>query len=92
MLLPPNPWFLTPRHCRPLSIVSTMTDPASLLDLIGQYPVLATLSSYLSTIDLLHLGLAARRAHALILGSPEVFEVLKRQCLCDGRGLPTLSR
>lgn len=70
-----------------LSHISAMTKPASLLGLIGQYPVLAALASYLSTVDLLHLGLTARRAHALVLASPEVFAVLKRQCLCDGRGL-----
>lgn len=64
-----------------------MSTQASLPDLVGQKPILVTLASYLSTVDLLHLGLSVRRCHALILGSPEVFDVLKRQCLCDGEGL-----
>ncbi|KAI2777150.1 hypothetical protein F4815DRAFT_482144 [Daldinia loculata] len=58
-----------------------------LLDLIGQYPVLTTISKYLSTLDLFHLGLTCRRSHAYILSSAKVFEVLRRNCLCDGRGL-----
>lgn len=63
------------------------TNPTSILDLIGHYPVLAALASYISTVDLVHLGVTGRRAHALVLASPAVFAVLKRQCLCDGRGL-----
>lgn len=63
-----------------------MTTP-SILNLLSQHPILLELSSYLSTLDLFHLALASRYCHSLILGSPRLFEVLKRQCLCDGRGL-----
>ncbi|KAI1409527.1 hypothetical protein F5Y13DRAFT_193282 [Hypoxylon sp. FL1857] len=61
--------------------------PLTLLDLIGQYPILTTLASYLSTLDLFHLGLTCRDYHAHILSSAKVFEVLQRDCLCDGHGL-----
>ncbi|KAI1475093.1 hypothetical protein F4774DRAFT_398384 [Daldinia eschscholtzii] len=59
----------------------------TLLDLIGQYPILTTIASYVSTLDLYSLGLSCRKFHAYILSSPEVFDVLRRDCLCDGRGL-----
>ncbi|KAI1499730.1 hypothetical protein F5X99DRAFT_410774 [Biscogniauxia marginata] len=58
-----------------------------LSDLIGQYLVLETLASYLSTLDLFHLGLTCRDHHACILSSTKVFQALRRDCLCDGRGL-----
>ncbi|KAI2618535.1 hypothetical protein GGS26DRAFT_380098 [Hypomontagnella submonticulosa] len=58
-----------------------------LLDLITQYPILTTLASYLSTLDLFHLALTSRTHHAPILSSPSVFAVLRRDSLCDGRGL-----
>ncbi|KAI1394305.1 uncharacterized protein F4822DRAFT_44831 [Hypoxylon trugodes] len=58
-----------------------------LSDLIGQYPILTTIASYLSSVDLLHLGLACRDFHALILSSTKGFEALRRDCLCDGSGL-----
>ncbi|KAI0382293.1 hypothetical protein F5Y04DRAFT_253418 [Hypomontagnella monticulosa] len=58
-----------------------------LLDLINQYPILTTLASYLSTLDLFHLGLTSHAFHSPILSSPSVFAVLRRDCLCDGRGL-----
>lgn len=82
--------IVRPRDLFPLpsTQVSKMTtNPTSLLDLIGQYPVLEALASYLSTVDLVRLGATGRRAHALVLASPDVFAVLKRQCLCDGQGL-----
>lgn len=59
----------------------------SILNLLSQHPILSALSGYLSTLDLFHLGLTSRYCHALVLGSPQLFDVLKRQCLCDGRGL-----
>ncbi|KAI2468754.1 hypothetical protein F4781DRAFT_249452 [Annulohypoxylon bovei var. microspora] len=61
--------------------------PHVLLDLVGQYPVLESLSSYLSTLDLFHLGLTCRDYHAHILSSTKVFEALRRRSLCDGREL-----
>ncbi|KAI6092124.1 hypothetical protein F4821DRAFT_224952 [Hypoxylon rubiginosum] len=58
-----------------------------LLDLISQYPVLTALASYLSTVDLLHLGMTCRDYQAFILSPTQVFEALRRDCLCDGHGL-----
>ncbi|OTB02981.1 hypothetical protein M426DRAFT_322210 [Hypoxylon sp. CI-4A] len=58
-----------------------------LLDLIGQYPVLKTLASYVSTVDLFHLSLTCRDYHAYIQPSSKVFEALRRDCLCDGHGM-----
>ena len=59
----------------------------NLLDLVIQYPILTHLASYLSTLDLLHVGLANRTFHALVLSSPSIFTQLKRTALCDGSGL-----
>ncbi|KAI1266021.1 hypothetical protein F5Y18DRAFT_384318 [Xylariaceae sp. FL1019] len=55
--------------------------------LVGQYPILESLASYLSAIDLLNLGLVNQHSRALILSSPAFFDHMKRNCLCDGRGL-----
>lgn len=59
----------------------------SLECLIGQYPVLRCLSSWLSTLDLFHLALISRDSYKHILASRSVFNHLKRTALCDGHGL-----
>ncbi|KAI9146999.1 hypothetical protein HJFPF1_13029 [Paramyrothecium foliicola] len=59
----------------------------SLSDLLVQYPILTALAEFLSTLDLFHLGLVSRTHHALILSPVEVFNTLKRGCLCDGLGI-----
>ncbi|KAK3377322.1 hypothetical protein B0T24DRAFT_620964 [Lasiosphaeria ovina] len=56
---------------------------ASLEHLISQYPVLSTLASYVSSLDLFNLALTNRANHSAILSSPS----LRRHCLCDGHGL-----
>ncbi|KAF4811056.1 hypothetical protein CGCSCA5_v010168 [Colletotrichum siamense] len=63
------------------------SEPPSLSNLISSYPVLSSLTEYVSTLDLFHLALTNRSNHASILGSPVIFNRLKRSCLCDGRGL-----
>ncbi|KAI9172680.1 hypothetical protein HJFPF1_02190 [Paramyrothecium foliicola] len=65
----------------------TFTMALEIYDLLQQYPLLTTLTEYLSTTDLINLGLTSRAHHALILKSAEVFNTLKRSCLCDGSGL-----
>lgn len=59
----------------------------SLARLISQYPVIQSLSSYLSTLDLYHLALTCKEFHSYILPSKTTFDVLRRNCLCDGHGL-----
>ncbi|RSL74006.1 hypothetical protein CEP53_000566 [Fusarium sp. AF-6] len=61
--------------------------PPNLTNLISSYSILTTLSSWISTIDLYHLALTSRTHHSFILASPQIFQVLTRQSLCDGRGL-----
>ena len=60
---------------------------ANLQDLISQYPILTNLASQLSALDLYHLAATSRANHASIRSSHQVFETLKRTCLCDGHGL-----
>ncbi|KAK0712438.1 hypothetical protein B0T26DRAFT_649143 [Lasiosphaeria miniovina] len=55
----------------------------SLDHLVSQYPVLSTLASYVSSLDLFNLALTNRANHSAILSSPS----LRRHCLCDGHGL-----
>ncbi|KJX92089.1 hypothetical protein TI39_contig5925g00003 [Zymoseptoria brevis] len=57
---------------------------SSLPDLLSQYPILTSLSEFVSTLDLHHLALTSQACRAPIEQS---FETLKRNCLCDGRGL-----
>ncbi|KAM5349364.1 hypothetical protein ACJ41O_005869 [Fusarium nematophilum] len=56
-------------------------------DLLSSYSILSSLASWLSTLDLYHLALTSRSSFSYILESRNVFQVLRRQCLCDGRGL-----
>ncbi|CZT25107.1 uncharacterized protein RCC_10836 [Ramularia collo-cygni] len=56
----------------------------ALSDLLSQYPILTSLSSFISTLDLHHLATASQ---ACRLPIERNFDTLKRNCLCDGRGL-----
>jgi hypothetical protein len=60
---------------------------ATITDVLSQHPILASLAPFLSTLDFYHLGLTSRTHYAYILSSRRVFDVLRRQCLCDGGGL-----
>src|SRR5271154_1919768 len=55
--------------------------------LFSQYRILETTSHWLSTRDLYHVSLVCRDLHAVIIGSPKVFDHLMRYALCDGSGL-----
>ncbi|KAK3332577.1 hypothetical protein B0T19DRAFT_439402 [Cercophora scortea] len=55
--------------------------------LIACYPILSTLASHVSALDLLNLALTSRANHAHILASPPIFAKLRRSCVCDGHGL-----
>ncbi|KAK3316890.1 hypothetical protein B0H66DRAFT_307172 [Apodospora peruviana] len=61
--------------------------PSRLEHAISCYPVLSTVASYISTVDLLNLAMTSRANHSFILGSRASFDVLRRDCLCDGRSL-----
>ena len=60
---------------------------ATLTTLIARHPILRTLSSFLSTLDLFYLALTNRTHHSYILASRATFDALRRDCLCDGGGL-----
>lgn len=66
---------------------STSTPTLSLTHLISSYGILPTLASWMSTVDLYRLALTNKTHYACILASPNLFKSLRRQCLCDGRGL-----
>ncbi|KAK3682784.1 hypothetical protein B0T22DRAFT_471962 [Podospora appendiculata] len=55
--------------------------------LLACYPILSTLASHVSALDLLNLALTSRANHAHILASPPIFAKLRRSCVCDGHGL-----
>src|SRR5271170_4496868 len=55
--------------------------------LFSQYRILETTSHWLSTRDLFNVSLVCRDLHAVLIGSPKVFDHLKRYALCDGSGL-----
>ena len=60
---------------------------ADLIALVAQYPVLGCLASFLSTVDLFNLALTNKAHRSYILPSRRVFDILRRDCLCDGSGL-----
>ncbi|KAF2114251.1 hypothetical protein BDV96DRAFT_688457 [Lophiotrema nucula] len=60
---------------------------ASLDYLISAYPILESLASSLSTLDLLNLGLTCKSNYLHVLSSAQLFKSLQRHCLCDGHGL-----
>ena len=59
----------------------------SLTALISRYPTLEKLSSFLSTVDLFNLAITNRTHYSCILLSRNTFDILRRDCLCDGSGL-----
>ena len=59
----------------------------SFLELTAQHPILCALARSLSTVNLFHLALTCHENHTFILASKQVFEILRRHCLCDGTGL-----
>ncbi|KAI0126744.1 hypothetical protein BJ170DRAFT_629803 [Xylariales sp. AK1849] len=77
---------------RPLSsqyISLPIMEPPSprLTALLSCYPILSTLSSYISSLDLLQLTLVNRSCFSCILDAPLTFDTLRRRCLCDGHGI-----
>lgn len=59
----------------------------TLPELLEQYPILTSLSSFISTLDLYHLASTNKALHSYIQSPLRVFDILKRNCLCDGHGL-----
>ncbi len=59
----------------------------TLAQLLSNYPILQSFTSSLATLDLYHLGLTCKTIHSFILSSETKFNVLRRNCLCDGHGL-----
>ena len=59
----------------------------TITDLISQRPILKELARFISTLDLHHLALTCQTHRSYIQRSPTAFEVLRRDCLCDGLGL-----
>ncbi|KAH7151767.1 hypothetical protein B0J13DRAFT_546775 [Dactylonectria estremocensis] len=70
-----------------VDIDTTAIKSSPLTGIVSSYAVLPVLASWLSTLDLYHLALTNRSNFAAILGSPEIFKLFRRRCLCDGRGL-----
>jgi hypothetical protein len=71
-------------HSRELGILPELS---SLIHLLSQYPILESLASFVSTLDLLNLALTCRTNHQTILPSGKIIPALQRSCLCDGHGL-----
>jgi hypothetical protein len=51
------------------------------------YPILRTLASFVSTLDLFNLALTCKSNYQQIRASEKTFNALRRHCLCDGHGL-----
>ncbi|KZL85090.1 hypothetical protein CI238_11185 [Colletotrichum incanum] len=66
---------------------ATLPTKVSIANFTSSYEILTTLASYISSLDLYHLALTDRTQHYHILASPTLFSTLRRQSLCDGRGL-----
>ena len=60
---------------------------SQLLAAISRYPILETVTAYLSSPDLLHLGLACHAFYDLIFASSKILLGLRRNTLCSGYGL-----
>ncbi|KAH7161486.1 hypothetical protein EDB81DRAFT_715013 [Dactylonectria macrodidyma] len=70
-----------------VDVDTTGSEYSPLTDIVSSYAILPALASWLSTLDLYHLALTNRSNFASILGSPKIFKLFSRRCLCDGRGL-----
>jgi hypothetical protein len=58
-----------------------------LAQLISEYPILLSLSPFVSALDLLNIALTCKANYLYIASSKRIFNVLRRQSLCDGHGL-----
>ncbi|GKT61718.1 hypothetical protein ColTof4_02651 [Colletotrichum tofieldiae] len=69
--------------------MSDATPPTkvSIANLTSSYEILKCLAAYVSSLDLYHLALTNRTQYHRILDSPTLFSILRRESLCDGRGL-----
>lgn len=83
----PPPSNLSSSQLSSIMAAETDTPSLSLTNIISPYPVLVTLSSWLSRVDLFNLSLTNRSHLECILASSSVFKTLCRHSLCDGRGL-----
>ena len=63
-----------------------MTAP-DLTSILSIYPVLSTLSRFISTLDLFNVSLTSKICQTYIQPGSDIFKVLCRESLCDGRGL-----
>lgn len=68
-------------------VVATPSTMATILPLIQIPPILQTLASFLSTLDLFYLALTCKSNYYSIVAWPVTFRSLQRNCLCDGKGL-----
>ena len=68
-------------------VIVKLPDMASFTTLISQHPILCSISSFLSTLDLFNLALTDSIHYLHILSSRATFDALCRHCLCDGSGL-----
>lgn len=71
----------------PATIGPTLEPSRSVTIVFTAYPILKSLASSLTPKDLYHLARTNRLHFSSILGSKELFQALRRQCICDGRGL-----
>lgn len=62
---------------------------ADLTDVLSLYPILSTLSRYISALDLYHLALTSKDYRTYIQPGSTAFSVLCRESLCDGSGMTT---
>ncbi|KAH8586043.1 hypothetical protein B0O99DRAFT_529451 [Bisporella sp. PMI_857] len=61
----------------------------AIFSLFSQYQILKLTSRHLSTLDLLYLALTCSELNTIIRKSEHVWNRLKREAVCDGRGLKT---
>lgn len=55
--------------------------------LLSQHPILRTLATFLSTLDLYNLGRTSHAHFSYVLSSKHAFNILSCESICDGRGL-----
>jgi hypothetical protein len=55
--------------------------------LISEYPILQSLRSFVSSLDLFNIALTCKANYVFILSSKRLFNTLRQQSLCDGHGL-----
>jgi hypothetical protein len=61
-------------------------------NLLSQYECLLAICRFVSSADIVHLAATCKQNHASIAASEETYKRLKKNAVCDGKGILAQSR